>query len=141
MSSPPPDILHVEDDPLVVELVRRALRRLPHPPHYEAVGDAELALARLAAHPRLPRLLLLDLRLPRQGGLVLLAALRQNPATRRLPVVILSTSEEPQDVAQAYELGANSYLVKPFEYEAFFAVITQLVSYWLETNHQTTQGQ
>ena len=136
MNGPDPDILHVEDDPLTVELMRRALGRLPAPPRYEVVSDGEQALTRLGARPHPPGLLLLDLQLPRLGGLPLLAALRRSPATRGLPVVVFTTSQEPQDVAQAYALGANSYVLKPLEYEEFCATVQQLVDYWLHTNQR-----
>jgi CheY-like chemotaxis protein len=130
------DILHVEDDPHCVELVQRALRRLAPPLDYVTVRDGEEALAFLAGRSRPPRLLLRDLNLPRVSGLQVLKALLDNPPGRALPVVVFTSSQEPQDVAQSYQLGANSYVIKPVAYKEFCAVVQHMVSYWFTLNHQ-----
>jgi CheY-like chemotaxis protein len=130
------DILHVEDDPHCVELVQRALRKLAQPLDYVSVSDGEAALAFLASRTRPPRLLLLDLRLPRASGLQILEALRGSDKGRALPVVIFTTSQEPQDVTKSYLLGANSYVIKPLEYKDFLTAVQHLVSYWFTVNHQ-----
>ena len=130
------EILHVEDDPHCVELTQRALRKLPQPVAYQAVADAEQALTFLAARARLPHLLLLDLRLPKSSGLQLLETLRTDTRLRALPVVMFTSSQERGDVAEAYRLGTNSYVVKPVEYREYLATIAQLVDYWFGVNYQ-----
>ena len=130
------DILHVDDDPHCVELMRRALSKLPHSLDYQAVADGEAALAFLAGQPRLPRLLLLDLNLPKVSGLQVLETLRNGEHNRAMPVVMFTSSLEPQDVQLSYRLGANSYVVKPLEYKDFLATVHQLIGYWFTLNHQ-----
>lgn len=85
--------------------------------------------------PRIrPRLILLDLKLPRLGGLQVLGRLKGNPHSRSIPVIVLSSSLEQSDLEQAYALGANSYLVKPMDFDAFSEQIKTLVDYWLQMN-------
>jgi two-component system response regulator len=129
------DLLHVEDDPHCVELTQRALRRMPQALAYRALPDGAQALALLATRPVLPRLLLLDLRLRVGTGLELLSALRADDRTRYLPVVLFSSSQEERDVAEAYRLGANSYVVKPLEYKIFTETVAQVVDYWFGANY------
>jgi CheY-like chemotaxis protein len=82
----------------------------------------------------LPAVVLLDLKLPRMDGLELLRRLREHDLTRRLPVVILTTSKEEQDIAASYDLGANSYIRKPVDFHQFAEAIRQLGLYWLVLN-------
>ncbi|HLK98158.1 MAG TPA: response regulator [Hymenobacter sp.] len=132
------DILHVEDDPHCVELVQRALRKLPGAPAYAAFPDNDQALKFLTTQARLPRLLLLDLRLTRGSGLQLLEILRAHERTRGLPVVVFTSSQERRDVTEAYQLGANSYIIKPVEYKEFVSAIAQVVTYWFDANYQNS---
>lgn len=81
-----------------------------------------------------PALVLLDLKLPRVDGLEVLRQIRQNEATRLLPVVVLTTSRERQDIRSAYSLGANSYIRKPVDFERFIQTVGQLAMYWLALN-------
>ncbi|HSH14840.1 MAG TPA: response regulator, partial [Verrucomicrobiae bacterium] len=81
-----------------------------------------------------PRLILLDLKLPKVDGLEVLRRLRANPHTRRVPVVVWSSSLEKRDVAASYELGVNSYLVKPMDADEFAERVRVLVTYWLQFN-------
>jgi DNA-binding response OmpR family regulator len=104
------NVLIVDDDPDLVELVRRWLARAGHQVDHAATGPA--ALAALAADP-LPDLVLLDVLLPRIDGFALLKRLRAEERTRRLPVVIVSSFTRDQDVARGMELGADDYIVKP----------------------------
>jgi two-component system response regulator len=134
----PLDLLHVEDDPHCVELMQRALRRRLHAPAYQALPDAQQALELLAARPVLPRLLLLDLRLRVGTGLELLATLRAESRTQHLPVVLFTSSQQERDVAEAYRLGANSYVIKPLEYKSFVETVTQVVDYWFGVNYPLT---
>ena len=136
------DILLVEDNPDDVELTRLAFAEVGGAHRLQAVSDGAEALDYLLARGRhagrdgtdLPALVLLDLNLPRLDGRDVLKALRADPATQRLPIVVLTTSAEPDDVDQAYTLGANSFIQKPVEYERFVEVVRQIGRYWLTIN-------
>ena len=88
----------------------------------------------------LPQVVLLDLKLPKVGGLEVLRRLRADPRTRRLPVVVLTSSKEEQDLLESYELGANSYVRKPVDFARFSEAIHQLHLYWLVLNEPPTAG-
>jgi two-component system response regulator len=83
----------------------------------------------------LPKLVLLDLKMPRVNGLEVLRRIRHDNRTRWIPVIILSSSSEPEDMQQAYALGANSYIRKPMDFEHFLFVVDYLTTYWLDINH------
>lgn len=126
-------ILLVEDDAADAELTLRALRgvaegRIRH------AWDGEEALALLAEAADLPNVVLLDLKLPRLDGLQVLERLRALPRTRHLPVVMLTSSREEPDIARAYALGVNSYIVKPVEFDAFVQAVAEAGLYWLVLN-------
>lgn len=132
-------ILLAEDDRNDVMLIERAFRKSRLPSPLTCVENGEQAVAYLKgegqyadrAHHPLPLMLLLDLKLPRLSGHEVLAWVRAQPVLRRLPVVVLSSSRQPEDINRAYELGANSYLVKPVLFDEFAAVLQQLQIYWL----------
>jgi two-component system, response regulator len=137
-------ILLVEDDPAHAEIVRRNFAALGTEYRLDHVVDGEAALDYLrgtgahggaATAPR-PGLVLLDLRLPKLGGLQVLAAIRSDERLECIPVVALSTSSADEDVGMAYRLGVNSYVVKPLERAAFEALLASLGQYWLEWNEQ-----
>lgn len=142
MSQSEPLILLAEDNLSHAKLVRRSLaeRRLVH--RVIHVTDGASAVAYLedcgqldpAADKPLPHVILLDLRLPKVDGLEVLERLKGNPALARIPVVILSTSSAPHDVARAYALHANSYVVKPLNFKVFSQLIGDLGTYWLFWN-------
>lgn len=132
-------ILLVEDDLNDVMLIKRAFSKSRIVNPIACVENGEDAVAYLRGdgkyadrrqHP-LPFLLLLDLKLPRLSGHEVLQWLRGQPLLKRLPVVVLTSSREPVDINRAYELGANSYLVKPVVFEEFAALMRQLQVYWL----------
>jgi two-component system response regulator len=128
-------ILLVEDNPDDELLTLRALRANNLGNHVEVARDGAQALDYLlgeghAARP-LPELCLLDLKLPKIDGLEVLQRLRANPRTRGLPVVVLTSSREEQDIITSYELGANSYVRKPVDFEQFLEAVRQLGLYWL----------
>ena len=134
-------ILLVEDNPYDAEMTMDALRevRLVNPVQW--VKDGAEAVDFLFGHGANPatenkhlKLVLLDLRLPRVDGLDVLRAIRADERTRRLPVVVLTSSREEVDVVRAYDLGANSYLVKPVESEAFTKAVRELGLYWMLLN-------
>jgi CheY-like chemotaxis protein len=138
----PIDILLVEDNPNDVQLTLLAFQRQNLSNKIAVVRDGEEALAFIfctgAFAQRegapLPRLILLDLKLPKIDGLDVLRRLKAEERTRRTPVVMLTSSRERTDVQQAYAIGANSYIVKPVEFDKFLDVTKQLGVYWLLFN-------
>jgi len=136
-------ILLVEDNDDDVRLTKRALRQNNITNELVVVGDGAAALNYLqsASIPadehtpaQLPAVVLLDLKLPKIDGLEVLRRIRADPALRRQPVVILTTSKEDQDIIRSYDLGANSYIRKPVDFEQFTSAISQLGLYWLILN-------
>ena len=137
------EILLVEDNPSYVELTLRALREIAKDSvRVDIAGDGERALAMLLSPKvyRLPRLVILDLKLPKLGGLEVLRQLRANPATRYLPVVMLTSSRVPSDVAESYRLGANSFVVRPMNFPTYLRVLGDIINYWLSINEQPPGG-
>ena len=132
----------MEDNPDDAELTRLAFAEAGAPHRLRVVGDGAEALEYLLARGRhadrepagLPALVLLDLNLPRLDGHEVLQAIRAGEATRRLPVVVLTTSAEPSDVERAYALGANSYIQKQVAFDRFVDVVRQVGRYWLAIN-------
>lgn len=134
-------ILLIEDNRTDIDLTLRAFRKIANDIDLEVKDDGQDALEYLmSADCRLPHLILLDLKMPRIGGLEVLATIRKNERTRRIPVVILTSSAEQRDIAAAYELGANSYICKPVDYSIFVSTMQCLVRYWFEINHFPTSG-
>jgi two-component system, response regulator len=135
-------LLLVEDNPSDVDLTARALRKSRIANPLVVVQDGQEALDYLFGthldRPRtpeeMPALVLLDLNLPRIDGLTVLRRMRGDARTRRVPVVILTTSLEERDLIQGYDLGANSYVRKPVRFEQFAQVIEELGMYWLVLN-------
>jgi CheY-like chemotaxis protein len=133
-------ILLVEDNPSDIELTRRALEKSHIANEMVVAEDGQEALDYLfgkATDPgsgELPAVVLLDLKLPKVDGHEVLRRIRSGERTRRLPVIILTTSKEEQDVAQSYDLGANSYIRKPVDFVQFAQAIQQLGLYWLVLN-------
>ena len=135
-------ILLVEDDANDVLLVRRAFSKAGTLAAIAAVADGQAAVDYLSGnggygnrdmHP-LPALVLLDLKLPRKSGHEVLQWLRGHARLKRLPVVILTSSQESSDVNRAYDLGANSYLVKPVAFDSLYQLAQTLGLYWLVLN-------
>lgn len=132
-------ILLVEDNPDDAALALRAFRRYGPAGQLVTAESAEAALELLARRGP-PRLVLLDLQLPRMGGLELLRQLRQSESTRRLPVVVMTSSDEEHDIRTAYDYGANSYLRKPVNFHDFVELVGRLRQYWLELNQVARDG-
>ena len=142
MSEHTPTVLIVEDSPTDVMLIRRAFDKanIGNPLRIVRDGDeavqylaGEGAFADRAAHP-LPAVMLLDLKLPRRSGLEVLQWVRGQSPLRRLPVVVLTSSNQSQDVNRAYDLGANSYLVKPVEFDDLKDMLGKVNVYWIGLN-------
>ncbi len=132
-------ILIVEDDPDDRELLARAFRKakVALPLRFAVDGDEAVAfLGEAIAGPAQPRpvVILLDLKLPRRSGFEVLDWIKQHPILRRIPVIILTSSRESIDLERAYDLGANSYLVKPARPDELLRMIEQIHSYWLDLN-------
>lgn len=131
-------ILLVEDNPVDVDLTLRAFahRKLLNPIVVARDGQEALEwIPRWEAGEVLPLVILLDLKLPRVDGLEVLRRLREHPVSKDLPVVVLTTSNEDSDVATAYRYHANSYIVKPVNFEKFMDVAAQIELYWCLLNH------
>lgn len=126
-------ILLVEDDPDHVELALLALEKHSLKDNVVVARDGPAALDYLA-RGTLPRLVLLDLKLPRMSGLEVLRRIRGDERTRMLPVVVLSSSDEEQDILRSYELGVNSYILKPLNFADFTETARQVGVYWLTLN-------
>jgi CheY-like chemotaxis protein len=132
-------VLLVEDDPDHAELVRRGLETYRSRLELTHVADGESALEYLRERaprdaPGRPHLILLDLRLPRMDGLEVLREIKAAPDLSDIPCVVLTTSRAEGDMLKAYRLHANSYLVKPGEYERFVELIAGVERYWLREN-------
>lgn len=141
-------ILLVEDNPDDAELTRIAFEEAGGNHVLNHVADGAEALDYLFGRGRhaaradaaLPAVVLLDLNLPKLGGREVLQALRAEPRTRSLPVVVLTTSGEPFDVDDVYALGANSYIRKPVEFDSFIEAARQIGVYWLGLNQAPGGG-
>ena len=136
------EILLVEDNPRDAELALRALRKRHLTNKLVWVKDGAAALDLIfgpdgAANNCVrchPKIILLDLKLPKVGGLEVLRQLKSNPAAKTIPVVVLTSSREEQDLVRSYELGVNSYIVKPVNFDNFSEAVAQLGCYWLLLN-------
>jgi two-component system response regulator len=136
----PKRLLLIEDNADDEALILRALRKSDLAPRVQVARDGLEALAwldQLRAHPggrAWPDVVLLDLNLPKVSGLEVLRQIRADEETRRLPVVVLTSSRDERDVAASYELGASSYVHKPISSEGFTEAIRLLGTYWLSLN-------
>jgi CheY-like chemotaxis protein len=135
-------ILLVEDNPSDIGLTKRALVKHRVTNELVVAEDGQEALDYLFGTgaftgrdvTELPTVVLLDLKLPKLNGLEVLKRIRDNPRTRRLPVVVLTTSKDEQDIINSYDLGANSYIRKPVDFNQFAEALRQLGLYWLVLN-------
>lgn len=135
-------ILLVEDNPDDEELTIRALKQNRIVNNIEVVRDGVEALEFLGVTGRfsrrdpsqLPQVILLDLKLPKKGGLEVLEWIRANERTRLIPVIILTSSSEEEDIIMGYKLGANSYVRKPVDFQGFIEAMQHLGLYWLLIN-------
>ena len=136
------EILLVEDDANDIELTMHVLHQEHISNRVTIARDGEEALDFLFCRnryqhrdsARAPKLVLLDLKLPKVGGMEVLHQIRCHPTTKNLPVVVLTSSREEEDLVRSYQLGVNSYIQKPVDFEEFSAVIKELGYYWLVVN-------
>ncbi|MFH1907270.1 MAG: response regulator [Chloroflexota bacterium] len=142
MTDKPVEILLVEDNPHDVELTLHALKKNNIANRIEVVRDGAEALEFIFAtgayadrqNVEKPRVILLDLKLPKVDGLEVLRQIKADPRTRTIPVVALTSSREERDIVESYKLGVNSYIVKPVDFEQFTEAVRQLGLYWLLLN-------
>lgn len=137
-------VLHVEDDPNDALLFEHACRKAGVTFDLRAVTDGDEAIAYLRGSESftdrqkfpLPQLVLLDLKMPRLDGFDVLSWLRKEASLRTLPVIVLTSSNHEADIKRAYDLGANSYLVKPVGFDALVEVVKTIHGYWLSFNQR-----
>lgn len=138
------EILIVEDNPNDSEMALRAFRKNNLANHILVVRDGEEALDFVFARgnfsdrqkSKRPKVILLDLKLPKVDGLEVLKAIKSNPETKIIPVIVLTSSSEETDVLKSYQLGVNSYIVKPVDFDKFVDAVRDLGMYWLLLNQQ-----
>jgi two-component system, response regulator len=136
------EILLVEDNPNDVELTLRALKKHNITNKMHVVKDGAEALEYIFAngayaHRRIedhPKVILLDLKLPKVDGLEVLRRIKSDERTRMIPIVVLTSSKEERDLVESYKLGANSYIAKPVDFESFVKAVSELGLYWLLLN-------
>ncbi len=139
----PVDVLLVEDNPNDVELTVHALKRTNLIHNIEIVRDGVEALDFIfckgmfgkRSPQNLPHLILLDLKLPRLDGWGVLQQIKTDTRTREIPVIILTSSSDPHDVSRCYQLGANSYIIKPVDFSEFTQAARLLGTYWMSLNY------
>ena len=127
------EILLVEDSAEDAEMTLRALRKNNLANRVHWVKDGAQALEYLL-NSQAPKLVMLDLKMPRVGGIEVLGELKAHDHTRAIPVVVMTSSNEERDVVEAYRLGVNSYIVKPVAFEAFLETVSKIGLYWMLTN-------
>ena len=135
MSSPQEiDILLVEDNPNDAELTQRALKKSDIGARLAIARDGAEALEYLLGNRPRPRVVFLDLKLPKIDGIEVLRRVRSEERMRSLPIVVLTSSQEERDINECYKLGVNSYVVKPVEFDKFYKAVGDLGMYWLVLN-------
>ena len=142
------EILLVDDSPEDVALTLHALRKENLANRIQVAGDGEEALDYLfcrgefagRSFGNMPRLILLDLKLPKVDGMEVLRQVKADPRTRTIPVVIVTSSKEERDLLNGYNLGANSYVQKPVDFDQFRRTVKQLGMYWLLLNESPAGG-
>lgn len=146
MEDRPVEILLVEDNPNDVELTLHAFKRNNLTNRVHIVRDGAEALEFIFATGAYagrkvengPKVILLDLKLPKVDGLEVLRQVKADPRTRTIPVVVLTSSREERDIVESYKLGVNSYIVKPVDFEQFTEAVRQLELYWVLLNQPPT---
>jgi len=139
MTVDPVEILLVEDNASHAEMTVRALRKHQISNHIHVARDGAEAIEFIFSggfgDGKAPRVVLLDLKLPKIDGIEVLRRIKADPRTRAIPVVILTSSREDQDLRACYDLGVNSYIVKPVDFQQFTEAVRSLGLYWVLLNH------
>lgn len=136
------DILLVEDNPYEAQLTMRSLKKnnltniLLHIDSGEEAIEFIFSRSKYAGRhlENLPKLILLDLQLPKIGGLQILKLVKEDKKTKMIPVIMLTSSKEESDIIASYQLGANSYIVKPVHFDSFSKVVVEVAMYWIHLN-------
>lgn len=136
------EILLVEDNMTDAELIIRALRKVNLANHLIHVKDGAEALEFIFAtgefegreKKKVPKVILLDIKMPKVDGIEVLRQVRENPETKLIPIVIMTSSKEEQDIIKSYQLGVNSFVVKPVNFTDFAKAVSELGLYWVLTN-------
>ena len=128
------EILLVEDNPNDAELTQRALKKTNLGVGLATARDGAEALEYLFSNRPKPKVIFLDLKLPKIDGIEVLRRVRADDRLRSVPVVVLTSSQEERDISQCYKLGVNSYIVKPVEFDEFYKAVGDLATYWLVLN-------
>ena len=134
------DILLVDDNPADIELTLRALRHHHPSQRIQVAMDGAQALELAFGLQRPPKVVFLDLKMPKVDGIEVLRALRADARTRLTPVVILTSSREQRDLVEGYRLGANAFIQKPLGFDEFRAAIEQLGEFWVRMNQPPPHG-
>jgi two-component system, response regulator len=143
MIETPVDVLVIDDNPNDLDLTVYALKRSEEVHCLQSARDGVEAIDFIfctgeyasRCQTNLPRLILLDLKLPRLDGWDVLQRVKSDPRTRHIPVVVLTSSSDQNDMARCYQMGANSYVVKPVDFDEFLQAARTMGTYWLSLNH------
>ena len=129
------EILLIEDNPDDAELAIRALRKHKLANNLMHLKDGEEAVNFLfSGQSPIPKLILLDLKMPKIDGIEILKKLKSDPQKKVIPVVVLTSSKEEKDIVESYRLGVNAYIVKPVDFEKFVSAVTEIGLFWLVLN-------
>ena len=135
------EILYAEDNPADAELTLRTLKDKKIANNIVWVQDGAAALDFIRMHGKyanrmggMPKMILLDLKMPKVDGIDVLKAIKSDPATQAIPVVIMTSSHEETDLVKTYKLGVNSYIVKPVDFDKFAQTVSEVGLYWLVSN-------
>lgn len=136
------EILLVEDNPADAELTLKALKNKNLANNVLLIDDGEKALDFIFAEGQYnkrnivnqPKVILLDLKLPKVSGIEILKRIKSDDRTKKIPIVVLTSSQEEKDMVESYELGVNSYIVKPVKFNSFIDAVSEIGLYWLLLN-------
>ncbi|WP_045858947.1 response regulator [Teredinibacter purpureus] len=131
MALKPAKILLIEDNPGDIELVRTGFEDAHIANQLDVIEDGQIALDYIEEGRNLPDIILLDINLPKIDGFEILAAIRNNPASHRIPVIMLTSSDAGEDVARSYQHSANSYVTKPIDFDKFLLAVKSIEEFWL----------